>query len=143
MGELNEASSFLKIVEEEIKSGEVKQKSRLQILNDLSIKWGAKDNVESFEGFIHTYSINAVITLVHQAMNEIFLQGIKSHKNPKSNDYTDFANWIQEKEYSKRKHTHPNKVGKWFSNYTDSGFLSDDELFSEYQKDEEWKLRKK
>ena len=78
-------------------------------------------------------------------MNEIFLQGIKNErdKNPWSNNYIDFANWIQEKEYSKRKHTHPNKIGKWFSNYTDSGFLSDDELFAEYQKDEEWKLRKK
>lgn len=143
MEESNEAYSFLKISKEEIESSEFKQKSRIQILNDLSVKWGAKDNVESFKDFIQTYNSDAVITLVHLAMNEIFLQGIKNERDKKLNLNIDLANWIQEKEYSKKKHTHPNKVGKWFSNYTDSGFLTDDELLSEYEKDEEWKLRKK
>lgn len=144
MEESNEAYSFLKIIsKEEIESSEFKQKSRIQILNDLSVKWGAKDNVESFKDFIKTYNSDAVIALVHLAMNEIFLQGIKNERTKNPNINIDLANWIQEKEYSKRKHTHPNKVGKWFSNYTDSGFLTDDELLSEYEKDEEWKLRKK
>ena len=143
MGELNgeNTHSFLKITKEELESGEVKQKSRLEILNDLSKKWGAKDKVESFDDFILTYNTDAIITLVHVAMNESFLQGIKSHKNPKLNDYIDFAEWIQHREISKKIHTHPNKVGKWYCYRI--GYLNDDELFAEYQKDEEWKLRKK
>lgn len=141
MGELKDTHSFLLKITKEIESGEVKQKSRLEILNDLSKKWGAKDKVESFDDFILTYNTDAIITLVHVAMNESFLQGIKSHKNPKSNDYIDFAEWIQHREISKKIHTHPNKVGKWYCYRI--GYLNDDELFAEYQKDEEWKLRKK
>ncbi len=40
-----------------------------------------------------------------------------------------FAVWIAENKFEKKTHTHPNKIGKWFSNNNDLGFLTDEELY--------------
>jgi len=47
-----------------------------------------------------------------------------------SNRCTEFAAWIQEKQYNKKMITHPNNVGKWYSDYEDNGYLTDKELFN-------------
>jgi hypothetical protein len=40
-----------------------------------------------------------------------------------------FAIWIQDKGYKKKKYTHPNKIGEWFSDSEATGFLKDEELY--------------
>ena len=52
-------------------------KSRIEILDELAVKWGNKDGCESFEEYCQIYSTEAIITLVMQAMNQIELQGMK------------------------------------------------------------------
>jgi len=52
-------------------------KSRIEILDQLAIKWGGKDGVESFEDYCQFYSWDAIISLVMIAMQEIELQGMK------------------------------------------------------------------
>lgn len=52
-------------------------KSRIEILDQLAIKWGGKDGVQSFEDYCQFYSWDAIITLVMIAMQEIELQGMK------------------------------------------------------------------
>jgi hypothetical protein len=47
----------------------------------------------------------------------------------------DFADWVSEKGYRKRTHTHPSKVGKWYSEIQDTGYLSTQELVKLFKKD--------
>ena len=44
----------------------------------------------------------------------------------------DFYLWVEKNEFRKLKHTHPNKIGKWFSNISEKGFLTDEELWAHY-----------
>lgn len=45
-----------------------------------------------------------------------------------------FADWQAENGYTKRKYTHPSKVGKWFSESQDNGYLTTKELVQEFEK---------
>ncbi len=45
-----------------------------------------------------------------------------------------FADWVAEKGYSKRKYTHPSKVGKWYSEVQETGYLTTKELVQEFEK---------
>ncbi len=45
-----------------------------------------------------------------------------------------FADWQAEKGYTKRMYTHPDKVGKWFSETQDTGYLTTKELVQEFEK---------
>ena len=109
--------------------------SRIEILNEMATQFGHKDGVTTFEDFVLCYSAEAVTTLVHFAMNKYWLQNIKpAVEKPISVECINYANWISENDYVKRKHTHPNKIGKWLSNNNDKGYLSDEELLKEYEK---------
>jgi hypothetical protein len=55
-----------------------------------------------------------------------------AHANITTETAIGFAEWIALKRYSKRYYTHPNKVGKWFSDYEDNGYLTTSELFTIY-----------
>jgi hypothetical protein len=46
--------------------------------------------------------------------------------------YIKFAVWIQEKHYYKKTTTHPKNIGKWWSDYEDNGYLTDEELLREF-----------
>lgn len=54
-------------------------------------------------------------------------------------DSIKFALWISKNEYSKRKYTHPNHIGKWFSIIQDTGYLSDEGLYEQYKKERDGK----
>lgn len=47
----------------------------------------------------------------------------------KKEHYIEFAIWITELNYQKKKtNTHPNNIGKWWSDNDDNDYLTDDEL---------------
>ena len=46
--------------------------------------------------------------------------------------YIDFALWLTKYQYRKKEHTHPKNVGKWWSDYDDKGYLTDEELIREF-----------
>lgn len=46
--------------------------------------------------------------------------------------YIDFALWLTKYQYRKKEHTHPKNVGKWWSDYDDTGYLTDEELIREF-----------
>lgn len=77
-------------------------KSRIEILDQLAIKWGSKDGVESFEDYCQFYSWDAIITLVMVAMQEIELQGMKfgriraSVNNNLLLKHQELTQWIEE-----------------------------------------------
>jgi hypothetical protein len=68
----------------EKKEDTFKVKSRIEILDDLAIKFGKKDDCESFENYCSLYNHQAVVLLVRQAMAEYELQTIMiNRKNQK------------------------------------------------------------
>ena len=54
--------------------------SRIQILDRLSKKWGAKDSVENFDEFCKFYNSQAILQLVYIAMAEYVKQEINNKK---------------------------------------------------------------
>ena len=48
--------------------------------------------------------------------------------------YIDFAVWIQENHYIKKVKAHPNNIGKWWSDYVDTDYLTDTEILIEFLK---------
>jgi len=61
----------------------MKQKSRIQILDELSIKAGKADAIENFDQFCKLYNSEAILQLVYMAMSKYELQAIQSLKaNP-------------------------------------------------------------
>jgi len=77
-------------------------KSRIEILDELAVKWGNKEGCESFEDYCHIYSTEAIITLVMLAMNQIELQGMKLGRiktNANCNlllKHQELTQWIEE-----------------------------------------------
>lgn len=78
-------------------------KSRIQILDELSVKWGNKDGCESFMEFCQMYSPDAIITLVMTAMTQIELQGMKFGEIKKNVsidnlllEHQELTQWIEE-----------------------------------------------
>lgn len=61
-------------------------KSRIEILDDLAIKFGKNDNCQSFEDFYCLYNFDANLMIIRQAMAEYELQGINDYKSKKSNN---------------------------------------------------------
>lgn len=55
-------------------------KSRIEILDDLAIKFGKNDNCQSFEDFYCLYNFDANLMIIRQAMAEYDLQTIKTNR---------------------------------------------------------------